>query len=197
MTRPSPIKFLDEMLLQQSSSKETLRRWVTVMNFEYLLKKFSRQRPRIWLLTGLVEMENATVAIADGRSRSGTVGLGTGPLTLPAGFSGRASVSFRSGHKSSQNERYLDARIYAARYQILDINYVKTSKKKGATTVPALPCIALGQIFSMGTVKGDGGNKEPNAATLTCMGEEDAVEHEPLDEEYWTEFKKTTEDYID
>ncbi|KAF2718404.1 hypothetical protein K431DRAFT_274846 [Polychaeton citri CBS 116435] len=146
VTIVEPKTFLNRMILKstdpssENEARKTLERWLSLSKADILTKSVKRyviRTPRIWMLTGLYELEDATSVRTTATSFSPTIGVGAeimASLGIPVGF----DISPNSSQEILSKMTFPGKTVWAAQYQMLDLKYWKAKRDeiKPALTLP-------------------------------------------------------------
>ncbi|KAJ9655818.1 hypothetical protein H2201_008720 [Coniosporium apollinis] len=165
-----PKGFLNDHVIKDNpKSQQMLRLWLTAPTLKRIVAKFGLRKPRIWMLTGLYELERTRCYMMKSSETGTSAGISsiavaamTGVVPVGGGF------DLGSGHKLEKQNIALDEpHVWAAQYRQLEASYlhVKNDKKE-----PKLPeTFALyPDVLSEGVLR-KGAEDDFNAFTVSLQ----------------------------
>ncbi|KAK5698288.1 hypothetical protein LTR97_007249 [Elasticomyces elasticus] len=127
--------FFEKMVISQPDTRNRLLVWLTTAASAYVIKKVALRTPKVWMLTGLYELEQVQAFNVKSSSPGVELGLDPAVLAALAAVPIGGSVSFGNEHTAIQTSSLPGANVWAAQWQRLKVDYVKLRKDES----PALP----------------------------------------------------------
>ncbi|KAK4116048.1 hypothetical protein N656DRAFT_825975 [Canariomyces notabilis] len=144
--------FLFHQVLAAESTRETVRKWLSVSTHEYIIRKLAPVlwRPKIWMLTGVYEFDDCTSFTWETSNKSGEVGVASEILALlgvPLGMGMTVNV----GRGQYRKQTFPGTAIWAAQYQLIDPEYlhVGSGERHKQPPEPAQLRLRLKEIYSV------------------------------------------------
>ena len=151
--------------------------------------------PKIWMLTGLLELNNGTVHTIKGNEKG--LKLGLDPLVTAAisGVGVGASIELDHGVTLDCESQLGGTAVYAAKFQLLRTEYRAWDGEAGL----ALTEFQLhpDTTFAGGVVLGEGDETEEIAQVSVEADEDKKIEHSDTDNDYWEAFEEAEERILD
>ena len=178
------------MILKTFRGRLWLSSTLTISRKLRIQRKMTFQNPRIWLLTGLIALTDASAVSISQRDSSynGTVSV---PLPDPSGVTALLQIipqlkgQIASNWQVSSGMRRLGSKVYAAQWQRLNVRY---SSLDDGDVLPNQ--VNLLNIFSARASRGDLRVAEVSVENVKAAPV--LADEEPADEAYEAEFN---EDY--
>jgi hypothetical protein len=150
--------------------------------------------PRVWMLTGLYEMEDARSFRTVDRTAAAKVQLATdlmASLGIPVGGDG----GIESRDKVVQVGTWVGPKVWAAKYQCLDLTYSRTRRGQELPKL-SLP-IKMKPLMAVGHYMGVGDAEEQDFVALKFSNDARSVEEEPdnFESTYFEEFEEAEARY--
>ncbi|MCJ1385653.1 hypothetical protein MMC17_008776 [Xylographa soralifera] len=190
-----PEVFFTNQVLTDQKARFWLQSRLSVASWLKLRKGLTERSPRIWLLTGLYFMEDASfLDVFDSGSSFGVEGAA--PIPEPSGIASLLQLSVGARAKiGSRNvavasSKVLGKKVWAAQFQLVRAKYVTEHKWNDAS----VHILRLVDVFSLETRRV--ANTKGNAAEVdladAILDDEDAEEGQIMsgNNAYWEEFEK-------
>ncbi|PMD43846.1 hypothetical protein L207DRAFT_266659 [Hyaloscypha variabilis F] len=154
ITLKDPEKFLREQVLSEVEAVQALQTWTSGANRGWgsLGKK-----PKIWMLTGLYLLKDATSTQEKLRTAVGQVGISSTALSPVSGSAIDNSVDLGHSHNSKSQTPTKGLLVWAAQYRALDYHVCKRS---APADIPSF----YDDVVSQGSTYYGGGGDEPDWA---------------------------------
>lgn len=191
--------YLNQIALKEPKKVACLQEWTAISNSDYMKRVITKGtlRPRIWMLTGLYEMQDTKCFRTIDSSVAAKAGLGA-ELMASLGMPVTVETSAEQTSKVKQVGQWMGEKVWAARYQCLNLKYSALSKEQ---KLPALSLpIEMRQLLSTGAFMGDEDDDHDeiqDIVTLEPSHEADISATDPgqFDAAYFTEFGEAEDRY--
>jgi hypothetical protein len=185
----SPHKFFQEVVLGSDEARLWLEIRLSIANkMQLLWKKFQRS-PKIWLLTGIYQIKDATTSVI---SRNGTQrGVEvTIPIPEPTGLATillqpGGNLKLGSGTVVSSRSQILGLKVWAAQWQQVEARFLLPGDWKDMDVVTNR--LKLLDVMSLQVERGA---DNPQFAEVVLKQEDVEEPQESLEEEYWELFDR-------
>ncbi|KAG4414208.1 hypothetical protein IFR04_012655 [Cadophora malorum] len=182
----APMEFLSRVLANQDA-KSKLQLWTSVTRSRYMAMRTGLIRtPKIWFLTGLLELEDAKSHVVKSKERGLKLAIDPAAVTAMCTAPVGASIDISRGMAVEVESQLFGGMVWAAKFQLL-----KTTFKtwNGQTTMAENEFqLHPDDIFAGGVVLGEGGTEQIVELTVSAAGGDDDVTVEEMDETYWDAF---------
>jgi hypothetical protein len=184
-------EFLSTLVLDDPRTCALLQRWSALSNSDYMLRLFA---PRIWMLTGLYEMEDARSFRTVDRTTAAKAQLAADLMAflgIPVG--GCSGIERRD--KVVQVGTWVGPKVWAAKYQCLDLTYSRVRKGQELPKL-SLP-IKMKSLMAAGHYMGAGDADEQDVVALKFSTDAEPVKEEPgnFESNYFEEFEEAEARY--
>jgi len=190
------LKYLENVVLKSEEAQIWLSTRLAVSRRQKLLKDLTFNHPKLWMLTGLYLMDDATTVHVS--SRDGSVGAtASAPIPDPLMISELlqagvgAKVEFGVNYVLSSGSTIEGKRVWAAQWQQIKADYVVTSDDSSKPLQ-----VNLTDKLSIRKARG-----EKNVAALNVseskMEEQKDDSDETYDQNYWNEFDKELDELLE
>ncbi|EFY97033.1 hypothetical protein X797_007497 [Metarhizium robertsii] len=144
-----PHRFLLEKVLASQSVKDSLERWLILSKFGV---KKRIVRPKIWYLTGLYELQDATSTTIDTRDVSLQAGISPELVAALSGPPVGPGTEIEWGASKLQCTQGQGRQVWAAMYQLLDARYFRLKENEPKPSVSI--ALSYKPIWSDGDLRG-------------------------------------------
>lgn len=180
------------MVLGSDEARLWLEIRLSIANKMQLLWKKFQHSPKIWLLTGIYEIKDATTSVI---SRNGTErGVEvTVPIPEPTGLTTLllkpgGSVNLGSGTTLSSRSQILGLKVWAAQWQQVEARFLLAEEWKNTDVVANK--LRLLDVMSLQVERGADHTQFVEVGLKQEDAEDLEEEKESLDEEYWEIFDR-------
>lgn len=208
LTPLSPSEFFEVNVLREKAARLWLETRLSIANRLYQLMKNVVAAPKIWLLTGIYFMEDATTYTISSKASLNAASL-TVPIPEPTGLAALLGVAI--GARVSLGKQFVGQaaaqisgkRVWAAQWQQVSAKYVYA--KRGDWDAEALgKQLQLFDVVNLGTERGDTDEVRLAEVGLAknrvilddgAVGELGSGENE-YDEDMWARFEEEVDDLL-
>ncbi|KAF5255947.1 hypothetical protein FOXYS1_13607 [Fusarium oxysporum] len=168
-TLKDPQVFLNNYVLRSPSTRARLAQWLTAAKSSYLYRKATFQKPRVYYVTGVYELDDAYAWVSRGSESTAGMGVDAAVMGLATGtpvginigpFEQSTQLTFRGQVKGRQ--------VWAARFHQLRVDYVRQSVDSDLS-IPSNIFLLDDETVGSGAVMG---SESPVVDKLACKRDE-------------------------
>lgn len=126
----SPERLFKEKVIGSEAAKEKLQRWLSLAKTDYILHTMGFRTPKIWLLTGFIELEDTISSASTASNNSVEFGFSQELIAALTATPIGASVKANTGMATTGILETFGKNIWAAQFQRLDARYIKLDPRK-------------------------------------------------------------------
>ncbi|KAF2148560.1 hypothetical protein K461DRAFT_324871 [Myriangium duriaei CBS 260.36] len=158
-----PQEFLNQIVLgKNNKARDNLQLWISSSRSDYMMKLKWLRSPKVWMLTGQYILNNASAVQIESRSTGGSAAISSSLVGTLTGLPIGGSVDLGHEKKAVVKAKWTDSLVWAAQYQLLDIDYTIATQNQAIRPPPNV--VPLADVVSNGTLRG--GKTDSNAFIL-------------------------------
>ena len=133
----SPQNFFETSILAEGSlSEKTLRAWLSAPAVKAMVSAWGLMPPRIWMLTGLYELKNASMCEIHSNEPNASIHASAEAITALTGVPVGGAVEIGNSSSLKVQLQWPKPLVWAAQYQEVDARYIKEPTEEQTSPQP-------------------------------------------------------------